>query len=129
MHEFNPLEDARWPVFVSHHGAATVFHTREWLEALWRTYGYRACVLTTCRPRAELTNGLAFCRVQSWITGNRLVSVPFSDHCTPLVENGRQTQALLARLKADCERERRKYVEIRPMAGVVETGGLTGAST
>lgn len=129
IYEFDPLEDGRWPEFVNCHGAATVFHTREWLEALWRTYGYRPCVLTTCPPGVQLTNGLVFCRVQSWLTGNRLVSVPFSDHCTPLVEHDGQTETLVAQLKADCGREDRKYVEIRPTSGIVAIDGLAEAST
>jgi hypothetical protein len=30
---------------------------------------------------------LVFCRVRSWLTGRRSISLPFSDHCEPLVES------------------------------------------
>ena len=35
-------------------------------------------------PDEPLENGFLFCRVESWLTGRRLVSLPFSDHCEPL---------------------------------------------
>ena len=54
VHEINPLEDERWPQFLEKHSLATVFHTAEWLDALRRTYGYRASALTTSRPGETL---------------------------------------------------------------------------
>ena len=34
---------------------------------------------------AELQSAIVFCRIRSGFTGARLVSLPFSDHCDPLV--------------------------------------------
>ncbi len=90
VYSLDPLEDPRWAEFVQRHPRASVFHTPGWLEALRRTYGYEPVVYTTSLPRAELTNGLVFCRVRSWLTGRRLVSLPFSDHCEPLVHNSEE---------------------------------------
>src|SRR2546430_5296635 len=90
LYSLDPLEDPRWAEFVQRHPRASVFHTPGWLEALRRTYGYEPVVYTTSLPRAELTNGLVFCRVRSWLTGRRLVSLPFSDHCEPLVHNSEE---------------------------------------
>ncbi len=47
-------------------------------------------VLTTCAPDAPLTDGVVFCEVDSWLTGRRLVSLPFSDHCEPLLQTTRR---------------------------------------
>jgi hypothetical protein len=96
---------------------ATLFHSREWLDALQRTYGYRASVLTTSNPGERLANGLVFCRVQSWLTGRRLVSVPFSDHCTPLIDSEEEFDGLLSRLRQLADQGREKYLEIRYIAG------------
>jgi len=96
---------------------ATLFHSKEWLEALQQTYGYRASVLTTSGPGEYLTNGLVFCRVQSWITGRRLVSVPFSDHCTPLIDDAEEFRGLLSHLQQEADRGGDKYLEIRSIAG------------
>lgn len=115
--EIDPLRDVRWPAFLEMHPLATVFHSKEWLDALRRTYGYRASALTTSRPGERLINGLAFCRIQSWITGRRLVSVPFSDHCTPLVDSEDEFACLFSCLQQEVEMGREKYLEIRPIAG------------
>jgi hypothetical protein len=89
------------------------------LEALHRTYGYEPVALTTCGPRQELTNGLAFCRIQSWLTGRRLVSLPFSDHCEPLFESGEHLNQLIAGIQELASSEGCKYAEIRPSSRLI----------
>jgi len=116
VHTLNPLEDPRWTEFVRQHPRASIFHTQGWLEALRRTYGYQPVVYTTCPPIAELTNGLVFCRVSSWLTGHRLVSLPFADHCEPLVESPEQMQELFRALRNALEVEKWKYIEFRPLS-------------
>lgn len=128
IHEIDPLVDTRWPRFLARHQFASVFHSQEWLEALYRTYGYPAVALTSSAPGEELTDAVVFCRVQSWLTGGRLVSLPFSDHCTPLVDNPEQLSLLLSQLKNECDHRRRKYVEIRPMTAQGPVGGFSGSA-
>jgi len=117
IYEIDPLQDTRWSQFLEKRRMATTFHTKEWLDALQRTYGYRASALTTSRPDEQLTNGLVFCRVQSWLTGRRLVSVPFSDHCTPLVDGDNDFGDLLSGLRQETDQGREKYLEIRSITG------------
>jgi len=115
VHEINPLQDPRWGAFVEGHPRASVFHTIPWLDALRRTYGYKPIVYTASPPGAELQNGLVFCRVESWVTGQRLVSLPFSDHCEPLIDSAEETEAILCNLQAHRRSGDWKYVEIRPL--------------
>lgn len=122
VHEIDPVSDPRWMRFLERHSGATVFHTPGWLEALTRTYGYRAAAITTSEPGSELTDGLVYCCVDSWFTGRRIVSVPFSDHCTPLVSNDQQCALLLNHLASECHQRNGEYVEIRPQFPV--PGGL-----
>jgi lipid II:glycine glycyltransferase (peptidoglycan interpeptide bridge formation enzyme) len=68
---------------------------------------------TTSPPEAELTNGLVLCRVQSRLTGRRLVSLPFSDHCEPLVDSPDDLELLLRSLELDGTTKAWKYIEIR----------------
>ena len=79
------------------------------------TYGYAPVVYTTCPPGTELTNGIVFCRIRSWLTGRRLVSLPFADHCEPLVDNPGQWEEVLAFLQRSLKEEKLKYIEIRPL--------------
>ena len=114
IYTFDPLEDPRWEEFVRTHPRASIYHTRGWLEALRRTYGYEAVVYTTSHPAADLTNGVVFCRVTSWLTGCRMVSLPFADHCEPLVESGDDRKEIFSSLLCAFKKERWKYIEIRP---------------
>jgi hypothetical protein len=117
IYTIDPLRDPRWVKFIHKAPRASVFHSREWLEALRRTYGYEPISFTTSGPEGELTNGLLFCQVRSWCTGSRIVSVPFSDHCEPLVDNAEEFSFLLNSLRASMHQQDWKYIEIRPVNG------------
>ena len=112
VYTLDPIQDARWDAFVDAHPAASVFHLRSWVEALQSSYAYQPVVYTTSPPDAPLTNGVLLCAVRSWLTGSRLVSVPFADHCEPLVTLPEDRAAILNALVA-ASRDW-KYVELRP---------------
>lgn len=114
-YQFQPLNDSRWDAFLERHPRSSVFHTAGWLEALRRTYGYKPTALTTCRPSDELRNALVFCRVDSWLTGRCAVSLPFSDHCEPLVEKPEELECLLSELQRDLHAGNARHIEIRPI--------------
>jgi hypothetical protein len=120
VYQIDPLHDPRWRHFLLEHPSASVFHTPAWLEALRCTYGYEPFVLTTCSPSHDLTNGLLFCRIHSRLTGCRLVSLPFSDHCEPLVDGPEDIELLLCRLEDFVKKENLKYIEIRPATARLE---------
>lgn len=117
VHQLDPLQDPRWADFVNRHPRASIFHTRGWLEALSRTYRYTPIAFTTASPTAELTNAVVFCHVQSFLTGRRMVSLPFSDHCEPLVSDPSELECVLQHLQADRLARKWKYVEFRPVNG------------
>jgi hypothetical protein len=114
IYKIDPLQDPRWPRFVETHPFASVFHTRAWLEAIRRTYGYKPIAYTLSPPTSELKNCLVFCRVRSWLTGSRRVSLPFSDHCEPLCESPDELDFLIECLQAEMEHQDWKYLEVRP---------------
>jgi len=92
-----------------------VFHTPDWLEALRRTYDYEPVVYTTSPPGRELVNGQVFCRVNSWLTGRRLVSVPFSDHAALLISDSDALESVMSHLRERVAKKNCRYVEIRPV--------------
>ena len=114
VYQLNPLEDHRWHEFVDQHPNSSIFHTPGWLEALRRSYGYEPIAYTTTPPGRDLTNGLVFCRVRSWLSGLRMVSLPFSDHCQPLIDHPKNAAELFAWLKDSRRRHQWKYIELRP---------------
>ncbi len=110
----DPLQDPRWPEFLDRHPNASVFHTREWLRALASTYGYRILGFTSNGPNLPLTNGVVCCQINSWLTGRRLVSLPFSDHCEPLANSSNELEELLTSLTHVLENRNLEYIELRP---------------
>jgi CelD/BcsL family acetyltransferase involved in cellulose biosynthesis len=112
---FDPLRDARWPELVKRHPASSVFHSTQWLSALRLAYGYESVVYTASPPSTELSSGVVFCKVKSWLTGRRLVSLPFSDHCDPLVENRAEFDELLLPAWESVDSREWDYCELRPI--------------
>ena len=129
VYAIDPLRDSRWPELIARHPNASVFHTRGWLGALQATYGYEPVAFTTSVPTENLTNALLFCVVRSWLTGSRLVSLPFSDHCEPLVEDADQFRALSSFVVSLRLKERWKYVEIRSANCLLDFDGSFGRAT
>jgi hypothetical protein len=115
IYQLDPTRDARWANLVERHPRASAFHTVPWLQALRHTYGYEPVVFTTSPPTSELKNGLVFCRVSSWLTGRRLISLPFSDHCEPLCDSAEDLSFILRYLKTSLEHQHFKYIEVRPV--------------
>lgn len=115
VYEIQPLKDPRWDELLEGHPSSSVFHSRAWLEALRRTYGYESIAYTTAGPGEALRDGIVFCRVESWLTGRRLVSLPFSDYCEPLVQRAEDFQIFVRMLREKLQAEGWRYVEMRPL--------------
>jgi len=124
VHILHPLSDRRWDDLVARHRHASVFHQRGWLEALSRTYGYEPLVLTNSPAGSTVESGMVVCRVSSWLTGTRLVSLPFADHCEPLLNDPAETRTIAGWLRDECDRNSHQYVELRPLSdlSVAESG-------
>ena len=116
IYVLDPLLDSRWDELVARHPCASVFHHRGWLEALARTYGYEPYVLTSTPFGEPLENGIAVCRVSSWMTGTRLVSLPFSDHCEPLLNKHDEAEEFVTWMREACDLQQWRYVELRPLS-------------
>ena len=119
----DPLTDPRWEDLVAQHPLASPFHQRGWLKALYRTYGYKPFVLTSARNGEPMNDGVVLCHVSSWITGTRMVSLPFSDHCEPLLSDPRDLREFTSWLCAECDVRRWRYVEMRPLSRIDDRDG------
>lgn len=115
VYTINPLADSRWNDLVDSHPRASAFHTRGWIEALVNTYGYEPFAITSSPPDQPLSDGVVFCRVSSWITGTRAVSLPFSDHCEPLLGDPTQLSDFMPWLQSECDVQKWRYIEMRPL--------------
>jgi CelD/BcsL family acetyltransferase involved in cellulose biosynthesis len=116
IYEINPLTDPRWSEMTAKQSTTSIFHSVEWLRSLQKTYGYKPLAYTSTPPGASLNNAVLFCRVESWLTGRRLVSLPFSDHCEPLVDEPAALASLLAPAQQQLREGKIKYIDIRPLS-------------
>ena len=124
LYLLDPLADSRWNAFVTSHPRASVFHQTGWLKALARTYDYRPLVLTSAREGEQLRDGIVFAEIKSWVTGSRLVSLPFADHCDPLLNRGGDITGFVAWIQAQCCSQPWNYAELRPLSSDLSSGLL-----
>jgi len=115
VYKIDPLTDPRWEELTVRHPSASVFHSSGWLRALQRSYGYQPVAYTLCAPRANLLNAVVFVRIESWLTGRRLISLPFSDHCELLVDSALNSHEILTQACWDAMKNGFHFVEIRPL--------------
>lgn len=127
VYTLDPIYDPRWAEFINRHPSSSVFHSVPWLQAIRQTYGYKPVVYTTSPPSAPLSDGIALCQVKSWLTGHRMVSLPFSDHCEPLVDNSYALSAIAHELRNKVGTSKWKYVEIRPVSEHLALNGAAAA--
>jgi CelD/BcsL family acetyltransferase involved in cellulose biosynthesis len=78
---------------VARHPSATVYHHPAWLRVMQSTYGYMPTAVALARD-GELTGGIPFMCVRSRLTGNRLVALPFTTYCQPLLGAGQLEDAI-----------------------------------
>ena len=98
----------------AHHPRASIFHSQGWLQALRDTYSYESFAFRGDRTTRSSEPGVILSRIRSWLTGKRLVSLPFSDHCSPLVSRPSELRDLIADLRPILTAEGWSYLEIRP---------------
>jgi hypothetical protein len=119
---FDPTGDLRWLELVKRSPLGCVFHNPGWLGALAETYGYRPIGITTAALRDRIDNGIVFCEVNSWVTGKRIVSLPFSDHCEPLIEEPESVAEMLGWIREEQRLGGWRYTELRP----IDSGRFVG---
>ena len=113
VYKIDPLTDPRWADLQQRHAKASIFHTKGWLNALKRTYGYKTVAYTMSAAESDLQNGVVFCDIKTWPTGRRLVSLPFSDHCRPLVSSSEESTHILGSLRTQFAHEHWRHIEVR----------------
>lgn len=81
----NPQIDPLWRKFVEAN-YSDVFHSPEWMSVLADTYDFEVCAVMLVDEKGKIKAALPFVRIAD-IRGLRLVTLPFSDYCDPLVKH------------------------------------------
>ena len=107
------INDRQWINIISNHPNATIFHHPAWLKVLADCYGYRPFLIVLRDEDGEISAGLPFMEINSWLTGKRWVALPFSDHCCPLFQNKNDLELFCNELIGKNKRIKSPRVEIR----------------
>lgn len=78
----DPLSGRHWDQIIDRHPDATIFHTSAWAKVLAETYGYTPYYFAASDSTGSVVACLA--EVNSWVTGKRGISLPFTDQCSIL---------------------------------------------
>jgi hypothetical protein len=112
IHVLDPAPTGNWETALSHHPAASIFHSAAWLRVLQRTYGSRLFYLHATRGSAPPLL-LPIVEIKSHLTGTRGVSLPFTDLCPPLGSDGGSLNSARDSLLAFGRTRGWSYLEIR----------------
>ena len=105
----DPTRDSTWEEFVRESAGATVFHSSAWANVLQDTYGFQPRYLAARDGCGAIVAGIPLLETR----GRRVVSLPFSDRCAPLISDDAAGAALLVTLKAMVGTNRASSIELR----------------
>ena len=90
----NPTSQDKWDSDLSVWPSGSFFHTAAWAAVLVQAYRYRPVYIAHYK-RNRLTALLPVMETDSFLTGKRGVSLPFTDACSPLADSDEQLRALI----------------------------------
>ncbi len=108
----DPTADESWDSDLASCPGATFFHTAAWARVLKSTYNYTP-VYFEIRNSSRLESLLPMMEVDSWLTGRRGVSLPFTDQCEPICSSQEVYMRLYQEAVSFGKARRWKFVECR----------------
>jgi len=104
-----------WRSYVERHPEGLVYHLPQWKETLEQSFGHRPFYLFARDDEGRFLGTLPLFQVKSPLTGNRLVSLPFSYVCGPIADSESVKAQLVSRAQELCHELGCHYLEIRAM--------------
>jgi CelD/BcsL family acetyltransferase involved in cellulose biosynthesis len=109
----DPRTEPGWDAFAVAHPAASVFHTSAWCRVLADTYGFKPNYAAAFDDDGVIRAAVPLMLVDSWLTSRRLVGLPFSDLCTPLVADEEYGLAALQAAQSQVDELGASMLEMR----------------
>ncbi|PYT96976.1 MAG: hypothetical protein DMG38_21835 [Acidobacteria bacterium] len=81
----DPRTDSLWAKLVEQ-VRSSVFHSPQWMRVISSTYGWEPSAHIALDEQGQPLAGVPFCRISDML-GERIVMLPFSDYCDPLVND------------------------------------------
>ena len=108
----DPTQFPDWDSLILRHSEASFFHSAAWAMVLQRAYGFRPLYFTIFEG-GLLSACLPVMEIDSFLTGRRGVSLPFSDYCEPLASSQEEFQELFTEATEYGKQHGWKSLELR----------------
>jgi hypothetical protein len=108
----NPITYPNWDDLLLSCPDYSFFHSSAWSRVLAESYGYTPLYFTVLE-KGKVRALMPIMEVNSFITGKRGVSLPFTDFCDPIVLNGIPFRELLNCIIEYGQKHGWKYLELR----------------
>lgn len=108
----DPVKDERWDSFVRSHPLGSIFHLSAWSQVLVSTFRYipRYIILEN---HGVIKGAMPCMKIDSWLTGKRLISLPRTSYCDPLVETSADLEIIMDFVYYLMKKERIDFIEIK----------------
>lgn len=102
MRRVDPEQDERWDEYVMGHPESSIYHHSAWGRVLQKTYGFIPfCIALEDSKEGRFDGIVPFMLIKSWLTGKRLVSLPFTSYCDLLAPSAYLEDIMRFALKTD----------------------------
>jgi len=108
----NPITYPGWDELLLRTPGASFFHSSAWAKVLAESYGYTPLYFTVLE-NGKLRALVPVMEVNSFLTGKRGVSLPFTDYCEPIVSETSEFVVLFNSIIEYGKKKGWKYVELR----------------
>ncbi|MFO7535134.1 MAG: GNAT family N-acetyltransferase [Kiritimatiellia bacterium] len=115
-----PLNDSRWNSMVEAHPQSEIYHHSTWLKVIAATYRQAEPLAFVLEEGGAIRAALPACVVKSPLTGNRLVSLPFTSYCNPLYEKSEQCGRLIHAAMESLKGHGASFFELRTLNAIPE---------
>ena len=119
LESIDPLSHIEWDSFLMSHPDYSFFHGSAWARVLRDVYCHKPFYLVV-RNESRLLGLSAVMEVNSWLTGRRGVSLPFTDECEPLLSDGLSRENLFNKTLEFGKGRRWRYFECRGGRRVID---------
>src|SRR5437588_7061034 len=113
----DPRTDSLWAKLVEE-VRSSVFHSPQWMQVISSTYGWEPSAHIALDEQVQPLARVPFCRISDML-GERIVMLPFSDYCDPLVNDHELWHVLIDPLVSEHMRSEEHTSELQSHSELV----------
>ena len=108
------IRENSWDRMIDEHPLSSVFQHSSFKKVIRSTFSHtKPYYIALIDRKGDITAGIPLFLVKSWLTGNRLVSLPFAYYSDPLIKSKDEFDQLFAKVLEIFVREKASYLEIK----------------